>query len=184
MKSQRELFTSFDEVVAHYIGNVRHRASQELRWFALQSTLQDAIQLAGMAQTPSRTRFKHQRRIPDSVLRDWTARLQGRTEEIARATSFMELQAILESEATRVPGIGSLTVYDTACRIGAFLKLAPARVYLHAGTREGARILGFFARKYVDLSELPASFQALAPAEVEDCLCLYRDDLAEIVRRG
>jgi hypothetical protein len=33
-------------------------------------------------------------------------------------------------------------MYDTALRIGAKLKLFPTKVYLHAGTRLGARALG------------------------------------------
>ena len=37
--------------------------------------------------------------------------------------------------------IGDLTVYDISTRIGAFLKLEPNRIYLHAGTRIGARAL-------------------------------------------
>ena len=38
--------------------------------------------------------------------------------------------------------LGELTVYDVAHRIGAYLQLEPDVVYLHRGTRIGARYLG------------------------------------------
>ena len=62
---------------------------------------------------------------------------------------------IVSDVAADFHGIGSLTVYDTATRIGAFLKLEPDRVYLHAGTRDGARALGFDQRDSLSASELP-----------------------------
>ena len=76
----------------------------------------------------------------------------------------------------RVPGIGPVTIYDTAQRIGYRLGLAPDRVYLHAGTREGARKLGLdTSHEYLLPEELPFPLQKLAPADVEDFLCRYKD---------
>jgi hypothetical protein len=49
-------------------------------------------------------------------------------------------------------------------------------VYLHAGTRTGARALGLAARAAtLDVSELPAEFHSLEPHEVEDVLCIFKD---------
>jgi hypothetical protein len=48
-------------------------------------------------------------------------------------------------------------VYDIAHRIGAFLRKAPALVYLHRGTKEGAAILGFKG-KTIDPKLLPPAF--------------------------
>jgi predicted kinase len=75
--------------------------------------------------------------------------------------------------------IGELYVYDTALRIGAKLNLFPARVYLHAGTRQGARALGLDARAdALDMADLPREFHVLKPYEVEDVLCIFKSELA------
>lgn len=80
--------------------------------------------------------------------------------------------------------IGPLTIYDTALRIGAFLRLEPAVVYLHRGTREGAKAIGENHRsECLDVRELPRPFQRLKPYEIEDCLCIYKWEPAEVAGR-
>jgi len=64
-------------------------------------------------------------------------------------------------------------------RIGARLNLFPMKVYLHAGARQGARTLGLNARAAtLDVSDLPTEFHALRPHEIEDVLCIFKDELA------
>ena len=47
---------------------------------------------------------------------------------------------------------------------------------------EGALLLGFDRkRKTLDPGELPPAFRALRPCEIEDCLCMYKDDIARLV---
>ncbi|MBI4192845.1 MAG: hypothetical protein HY525_20220 [Betaproteobacteria bacterium] len=75
-----------------------------------------------------------------------------------------------------VRGIGELYVYDTALRLGAHLRLLPRQVYLHAGTRRGARALGLDHRaKSLAPTKLPAALRCLRPYEMEDVLCIYED---------
>jgi hypothetical protein len=70
-------------------------------------------------------------------------------------------------------------VYDAANSIGAHLDLDPVRIYLHSGTAEGAKaILRIKDRKTINPSELPLAFIRLRCYEVEDCLCIYKHDLA------
>lgn len=90
--------------------------------------------------------------------------------------SFAELHDLIYRQIKPVRGIGDLAVYDFAHRIGAYLRHAPEAVYLHAGTREGARVLNL-GGETVDLSQLPAELRKLSAAEIEDCLCIYRDAL-------
>jgi len=79
--------------------------------------------------------------------------------------------------------IGPLTVYDTALRIGARLGLSPQKVYLHAGTRHGAAVLGFGPdRPSISLSELPKPLDELNAEEAEDVLCIYAADLARLAK--
>ena len=84
----------------------------------------------------------------------------------------------------RVAGIGELTVYDTATRIGAFRKLYPTRVYVHAGVRDGIRAFHLANRYWVRMSELPRPFRRLTPGETEDCLCIYKRQIKAIVRKS
>lgn len=79
-------------------------------------------------------------------------------------------------------GIGELTVYDTALRIGAKLGLLPKKVYLHAGTRAGARALGLnWKATSLAVRELPSELLTLTPHEIEDCLCIFKDKLKRAV---
>jgi len=99
-------------------------------------------------------------------------------EELRKSRNFEELIKVVERKIGGIKGIGALTVYDTAHRIGAYLGVEPERVYLHAGTREGAKVLGLqWRERTIDLEELPKPLQQLRPYEVEDLLCLYRQEL-------
>jgi len=74
-----------------------------------------------------------------------------------------------------VPGTGPLYRYDTAFRIGAHLNLFPTLVYLHAGTRNGARALGLPGKDALELSDIPIEIRHREPHEIEDILCIYED---------
>ena len=94
--------------------------------------------------------------------------------------SFGELHDAVDAAIGKFKGIGELTVYDIAVRIGAFLRLEPEVVYLHAGTRAGASTLGLGRGATVlRIDELPAPFRRLRPREIEDCLCIYKSQLNE-----
>jgi len=83
---------------------------------------------------------------------------------------------LVEERIAGIDGIGVLTVYDIAHRIGAYLGKEPTRVYAHAGTKVGALALGIDGDVF-DPRILPKAFLRLSAAEVEDCLCIYKDDL-------
>jgi hypothetical protein len=57
-----------------------------------------------------------------------------------------ELHALIKRTIHSIGGLRELYTYDMALRIGAFLGLAPEFVYLHRGTRAGARALGLNAK--------------------------------------
>jgi hypothetical protein len=166
---------TLEEIVADYIQCHRRNAEKEQRWFAIQPTLEDAISFAALARSPSGKRLSHQCRIPESALTESRQRLLSLEASLSQASSFENLLEIVSLAIKPIPGIGDLTVYDTALRIGAKLGLEPSVVFLHAGTREGARILCLdVSCGYVELSKLPPDFQKLKPREVEDILCMYK----------
>lgn len=164
-----------DRIIEDYIHMHRDRAKREMRWFALQPSIVKAIEMAALAKSPSGKRLAHQRRIPVSVLETSKKRLLEKSDLIEASETFNHLFSTVESIIRPIYGIGELTVYDTAVRIGAFLGVEPRQVFLHAGTREGARRLGLDStRDHLKIEELPAPFLSLTPLEIEDVLCIYK----------
>jgi hypothetical protein len=98
--------------------------------------------------------------------------MQAAAKRLGATEDFDALHEIVKREIGSVHGIGALTVYDIAHRIGAYLGKSPKMVYLHRGTKEGAAILGFRGES-LDPTQLPSAFSRLTPAEIEDCLCIY-----------
>lgn len=166
------------DIVADYIRCCREGAEQEQRWFAIQRTLEEAVSRAALAVSPSGKRLSHQRRIPQAVLAESRRRLDAALPALSNAQSFEVLHETVATVIGSIPGIGELTIYDTALRIGAKLQLEPTVVFLHAGTRAGARCLGLsVSRKFIPVVEFPRVFQKLKPQEIEDVLCIYKGEL-------
>jgi len=163
---------SLEEIVDRYIHDYRPDAVEEIAYFANQPSLDQAVELAAMSITQRGKRHPHQRRIPRVVLEE--ARNVLRSLPLKQCRSFHELFCCLSDNLDPIPGIGELTVYDIATRMGAFLGLEPENVYLHAGTRAGARALGLRDGAFLEPAELPAQFARLKPREIEDCLCIYK----------
>jgi hypothetical protein len=111
-----------------------------------------------------------------------TAARELRRARLERATSFDDLHERVGAAIGSLQGIGELTVYDTALRIGAKLGHLPKAVYLHAGTRAGARALGLdWKAEVLPIRAFPAELRVLAPHEIEDCLCIFKDRLKKAV---
>ncbi len=170
LRSQHGLAAIVSDYIAHY----RESARRELRYYATQRLLADAIREAGLSRLFGGKRHPHQRRIPLSVLKIAEKRLQGSANRLSRLTSFRDVHALVEAEIGSIHGIGALAVYDIAHRIGAYLKCTPDLVYLHAGTGQGARVFGLHG-KSIHPAQLPSEFGALTAAEIEDCLCIYKN---------
>jgi hypothetical protein len=172
-----------EEVVASYIREFRPGADRELDFFRNCTSLQRAVKYAGLSMLPSGKRHPHQYRIPLSVLREVERDLQAVSVSLRGCATFDELFRLVQSEIGGIFGVGELTIYDVTTRLGAFLGLEPERVYLHAGTKEGARYLGITTRREsFEPSELPRAFRRLRPREIEDCLCIYKRQLAKHAR--
>jgi len=169
---------SCSQVVTWYIRDYRTCAREELAFYRGQPTLNSAIHVGALAIRRDGTRHPHQWRRSLSTLE--AAREQLLHAGLRRCRTFEQLYSTVRDAIEGIPDIGALTVYDTAQRIGAFLGLEPDVVYLHCGTRDGARALGLAARgETLSPDVLPAAFRRLRPYEVEDCLCIYKRELAE-----
>lgn len=150
-----------------------------------QSKLADAIVFAALAENHLGKRHPHQYRRSGVNLEKFANRLLGQINQIENANCFDNLLNTVEK--CKVTDVGPLTFYDTATRIGAFLKLYPDKVYLHSGTRIGAEsILGRKIKSaFIDRSDLPEVFQdsRLSCADLEDILCHLKKVPVEVKNR-
>jgi hypothetical protein len=167
---------TLDEIVSDYIHEYRDNARAERRFFEIQRSPSAAIRKAALCELPSGKRHPHQRRIPRDLLEQVEGRLQRIGRKLAKAVDFAGLHGLVEAEIGSIKGIGALTVYDIAHRIGTHFGKAPQLVYLHAGTRMGARAFNISGDSF-DPKMLPNAFSRLASSEIEDCLCIYKDEL-------
>lgn len=173
-------YRSYGDVVRAYIQDYREDAAAELKFFRKQPSLAKAIRVAALSITCDGKRHPHQRRLRAQVLRAAARGLRAAARLLQRCRSFAELHEIVRVKIRTIRGIGPLTVYDIATRVGGHLGLEPEIVYLHAGTSVGARVLGLDGGKTLAPAALPSPFQILRPREMEDCLCIYARELARL----
>lgn len=183
--------TSFEAVANHYLQERTSDVAAELKWFGSQSLmLSETIERACKSICEDESLHPHQwrpfQRWPEAPKR--AADLLIRSADwIAAARNFDDdLHPLIVNVLSSVPGIGVLGYYDIAYRIGAWFrpKLEPNRVYLHRGTREGAKVvLGRRTnRDCAPVSDFPEGLRQLTAAQLEDALCIYRATLARIAR--
>ena len=135
-----------------------------------------AIHHAAMATDENDKCFDHQRRITQRARRSAEKILVERREQMKSCKTFDQLHALFEELLGSIRGIGIIHLDDTALRMGAYFHLSPKHVYLHAGTRDGARALGLDHRKrYLDRAELLPELRAMSADQVESFLCIYKD---------
>ncbi len=167
-------------IVKSYVQKLRKRSEKELDWFRQQATIADAIEIAATAINHKQKRFSHQRRLKKKALQQAKKALLDNLQSISAVRDFDALFQIIHKCVSPIDGIGSLYIYDTSLRIGAKLGKLPKRVYLHAGTRKGAKALHLeYKKDFLDISEVPESLRQLEPHEIEDVLCIFKDRFKE-----
>ena len=105
---------------------------------------------------------------------------------LSQAENFEDIFEIVKRE--KIHGFGSLAIYDTSVRIGSSRNIAPTSVYLHAGARKGMMNLenkalvpfGMSEKISVPLTDLPDELQLLHPIQIENFLCLYKDEFKSL----
>lgn len=102
-------------------------------------------------------------------------------------TPFDDLHDLLDEH--KPYGIGPVTVYDVAVRVGAYLGIKPEQVYMHAGVRQGLkaleqglanhdagkRLAGAYKLPRVPRYLFPKPWRNLDADDIEDMLCTYRE---------
>ena len=176
---ETEFLGSYAEIVRHYKKTFQKGADRIQLFYSKLRSIDEAIEKAAFARLPSGKRHPHQYRLKHRDLQRVHQRLK--LYDIESCETFHELFETVHEAITGISGIGELMVYDTAHRLGSYLGLEPEYVYIHAGVRKGSKALGFKGSvKWIDPSTLPRAFKKLTPGEIEDCLCIYKDELTDI----
>jgi hypothetical protein len=123
---------SLTAVVDDYLKHYASEAADLHSHFGKSKTLNEVIAMASSARLPSGKKHSHQACIPDSVLKEVENILLK--SDLDACKTFDDLHHSVEDALEAVEGVGPLEVHDTAHRIGAYKKLNPEFVYLHAGT--------------------------------------------------
>ena len=146
----------------------------ECEFYKNLTSIQETIELAGLAKNSKKQRHTHQRRLKKIVLEEFKDKLMTFSQKLLDCNNFDEIYQIVS--VCKIKGIGDLAVYDCALRISVFLEKEPQKVYLHAGTTIGVIKLGINIanRSYLDISEFPESLQKLTAKEIEDLLCIHK----------
>lgn len=163
------------DIVRHYLRFRRPILHEELQWFAGQSSFALLLDEAVHARDKWGKRLSHQRRLVKHVIPTAYKLLTARESALQKAASFAELFDLVDSTLGAIPRSGDLYAYDTALRVGAWLRLYPTTVFLQTGALAGAKKLSCSLKaRSVPLAHFPEPFHALAPFEVENLLCCYK----------
>lgn len=127
----------------------------------------------------------HQRRVSNAAINQLLRRLNSHGIENKRYYYFEDLYDDVRRLVTNplISGIGDLTIYDTARRIGHVLDLPvyPERyVYLARGAKEGAKkLLGRNVNYVEPVDVFKPYFGGLPSICIEDFLCIFKDYLCK-----
>lgn len=171
-----EPFSDLGEAAEDFLRRFSHLRDKTVEHTEDAPGLDAAIERAARSRDAAGKCFNHQSRVPLPVLEEYANRLREFKRTLARPDlNFEELLGL--AEHCRIKGIGPVTTYDVAVRLGAYLEVYPERLYLHAGVTEGARNLGLdVSGEYLEADDLPWEITAVFGDDlnvIEDFLCAY-----------
>lgn len=173
---------TIDRIVADYLRGEVARALESAWWAAKGLAFATVVERAARAEIRG-VRHPHQRRLKARSLERGHAALNAIQTRLERAADFHELWSTVGAAYRPIHGLGELAIYDTAERLRHRLKLESTHViYLHSGARIGARRLagGRLKRECawgIQRVDVPAGLRHLSTHQIEDILCIYKDDL-------
>lgn len=182
-KHNRKKYMTMTEIVSFYRTTYFQSAENEKAWFADCPSIKAAIRKAISSElnNSSKLMSSHQRRIGRKRLKAVTHHYVNKAEKYRLAKSFDEVMKITESVILpKGARIGELARYDFSERIGAFLNLEPQDIYLHSGTRIGARRLGYKEKSQISYSVIVSDhseLKGLAARHIENLLCIFKNNL-------
>jgi signal recognition particle subunit SEC65 len=177
-----------EKLVKDYLSNYKDHLGSELDYFADSSDIEEAIYRAASLGDEDDRCFDHQRRIKKKAKDHIQKVLPNIMKELSsrhKKSTFQDLYELVRKTIAH-PGIGELTVYDIAKRIGAKIKVMPDIVYLHCGALDGAHSLNRIMKgvlsedikkRRLPMKSLPEELKVLEPYQVENFLCNFKKKL-------
>lgn len=162
------------------------RGDPALPWTLKAETFDVAVHRACMSRGEDGKLWHHQGRV-------WQKNLDAYEQTLLRpryfdgmfeSEHFWEMMIYCRQAAEETPGIGPVTEYDVAMRLGGWLDLEPEHLYFHAGVTEGLRALGVAIPRGVyciDRERLPEFFWDKNLDIVESFLCGYRSEIQRVM---
>jgi hypothetical protein len=189
----REPLTSLDAIVRDFQWRYveRKKTDQVIKYCAEAPNLRDAIDRAVRARDENGKHHNHQSKVDLGARMVLGKTLTDNRKALRRCADFDALHDFIDEN--KPYGIGPVTVYDVAVRVGAWLDLEPMSVYMHAGVRQGFKALqaaldGFdhdgtdkftdpFLARYdrIPIEWFPTPLGQMRADDVEDILCTYRE---------
>lgn len=171
----------------------RKKTDQVIKYCGESTNLAVAVRRAVEARDEFGKHHNHQSKVDITARRKFGAKIIHRAARGALPlTDFDKLYDTLDF--IKPYGIGPVTVYDVAVRIGAYTGAEPKSVYMHAGVRQGFKalqnafdrmgneaegwhlIVGVSPRQEkVKLDHFPPPLNKMKADDVEDILCTYRE---------
>ena len=155
------------------------------------TSFDQAISRAVLARRPNGKVHNHQSKQA-KILPVWWHQLRTKERQtiMLHVETFDQLYEYLWS--WRISGIGLMTVYDTAVRLGEALGVEPRQLYIHAGVEAGLEALvkrGYVKneliqrKRKIPMHYLPKPLRHKPADMVEDFLCTYREAILELPSR-
>lgn len=163
------------------INSYHPHAETEDKEFQTKSSLSIAARDAALSIAIGGQKKSHQRKVRNEALREAANTLDTHSKHIDISGDFEELYDSIETLIGGISGIGDLTIYDIATRIGIYKNIRPKNfVYLHAGAKKGAIAIGVPVQRRVPVTSFPSEIEKLGAAEIENFLCIEREALEAI----
>lgn len=156
-------------------GLSKHMRDDVVDYCAAADSLDTAIDRACASLRRNGKLHNHQSRVRADVRKYFAHKIKTEIETVT-FNNFDELHDWLEEIKPR--GIGEVTTYDVATRVGAYMQLEPTSLYLHAHVRVGWNKLHGTRRVPEDNGRvpkemLPQPLHRIPADQVEDMLCCY-----------
>jgi hypothetical protein len=153
------------------------------------TSFEEAVWIACESRRRSGKMHSHQTKVTKDARREFGFNiidLHSSFPDVLGSRTFDEFHDDLWD--IRPYGIGRLTCYDVATRVGAYLRIEPRQIYLHTGALVGwyalwgGRANAPFMPGRAPRSVWPPALRVLSADMAEDFLCTYRTALAGIRR--
>lgn len=164
-------------------GLSKHMRDEVVAHCAAAGSFPEAVERAVASLRPNGKMHNHQSRVTLKARLRYGASIMSSLdiERRKRIKTFDALFDHLHDLGQSIEGIGEVTIYDVATRIGAWLHLEVTSLYLHAGVRIGWDLLhgkpSSRALMRVEATALPRALRRIPADECEDMLCAYREYL-------